>query len=80
MDNTNDSHISPEGTGPDRIDLHSDEAVKVWKERLNVTDLQLREAVQAVGDRATDVEMHLKGSRSTTNDDRVEEAGAGAGR
>ena len=28
-----------------------------------------------VGDRATDVEMHLKGTRSTTNTDRVEEAG-----
>lgn len=80
MDKTTDGTFAPEGTGPDRIDLHSDEAVQVWKKRLNVTDLQLRDAVQAVGDRATDVEMHLKGSRSTTNDDRVEEAGAGAGR
>jgi hypothetical protein len=29
--------------------------------------------VQAVGDRADDVELYLKGSRSTTNTERVDE-------
>ena len=38
------------------------------------THEMLREAVGAVGDNASDVEMHLKGVRSTTNDDRVEKA------
>ena len=31
----------------------------------------VKEAVAAVGDLAADVEMHLKGSRSTTNSERV---------
>ncbi|MEO8020399.1 DUF3606 domain-containing protein [Polaromonas sp.] len=42
-----------------------------WAKKLNVSDEQLREAIQALGDKATDVEMHLKGVRSTTNADRV---------
>ncbi|MDB5911909.1 MAG: hypothetical protein JWP22_584, partial [Ramlibacter sp.] len=39
------------------------------------TPEQLREAVQAVGDKVADVEMHLKGSRSSSNSDRVRELG-----
>jgi len=31
----------------------------------------MREAVAAVGDHPDDVEMHLKGSRSSTNSERV---------
>ena len=38
--------------------------------------MQLHDAVAAVGDKATDIEMYLKGSRSTTNDDRIDELGA----
>jgi hypothetical protein len=34
----------------------------------------MREAVEAVGDNASDVEMHLKGVRSTSNEERVEKA------
>ena len=60
---------------PDRIDLQSTASVAEWTKKLATTESQLKDAVAAVGDRATDVEMHLKGSRSTTNDDRVEEAG-----
>jgi len=70
-----DNTIAPNATGPDRIDVNSDEALKLWSERFDVTSSQLREAVDAVGDKATDIEMHLKGSRSITNSDRVEEAG-----
>ncbi len=51
------------GVQPDRIDV-------------NVSQEQLREAVAAVGDKAADVEMHLKGARSTTNADRVRELGS----
>jgi hypothetical protein len=43
--------------------------------KLDTTEDQLREAIAAVGDKATDVEMHLKGTRSTTNSDRVRELG-----
>ena len=46
----------------------------VRAERLDVSPDQIRDAVEKVGDRSSDVELHLKGSRSTTNDDRVESA------
>lgn len=62
-------------TQPDRIDVKDEQALQQWASKLDATPEQLREAVQAVGDRAADVEMHLKGVRSTTNEDRVHEAG-----
>lgn len=63
------------GVDPDRIDLDDEQAVAAWARRLDATPQELREAVQAVGAKAADVEMHLKGSRSTTNSDRVRELG-----
>ena len=66
---------APQGIEPDRIDLASDASMAEWSKKLSVTEDQLKEAVSKVGDRATDVEMHLKGSRSTTNEERVKEAG-----
>lgn len=65
--------IAPVGTDPDRIDLQSDTSIAEWAKRLDVTEMQLKDAVAAAGDRATDVEMHLKGTRSTTNAERVDE-------
>jgi uncharacterized protein DUF3606 len=62
-------------TAPDRIDPQSDASLAEWSRKLDVTQAQLQEAVAAVGDRAADVELHLKGTRSTTNTERVEEAG-----
>ena len=76
MPDNNTSAIAPQGTEPDRIDLVSDASLKEWTKKLAVTEDQLKDAVAKVGDRATDVEMHLKGSRSTTNEERVKEAGA----
>lgn len=63
------------GTQPDRIDLQDDQALARWAKKLDATPEQLREAVQAVGDKVADVEMHLKGARSTSNADRVQELG-----
>lgn len=63
------------GVEPDRIDLDDEQAAAAWAKRLDATPEQLREAVRAVGDKAADVEMHLKGARSTTNSDRVRELG-----
>lgn len=60
---------------PDRIDTQSAASLAEWAQKLDVTDTQLKEAVSKVGDRATDVELHLKGSRSTTNTERVDETG-----
>lgn len=59
---------------PDRIDLNDKARCEQWVRKLNITHEQLREAVGAVGDNASDVEMHLKGSRATTNDEKVETA------
>ena len=75
----NDHTIAPNATGPESIDVQSDAALEMWAKRLNVTASQVKDAVDAVGDKASDVEMHLKGTRSSTNEDRVEAAGAGAG-
>lgn len=69
-----DITFAPNATGADRIDTISDESLRVWAKRLDASPDQIREAVEKVGDRASDVELHLKGSRSTTNDDRVEAA------
>ncbi len=71
----NDQRNARNGAEPDRIDLVSDASLAEWARKLAVTEDQLKDAVTKVGDRATDVEMHLKGSRSTTNRERVKEVG-----
>ena len=63
------------GIQPDRIDINDEAACAHWAKKLDTTASQLRDAVAAVGDKAADVEMHLKGSHSTTNSDRVQELG-----
>ena len=65
------------GTGSaesQQIDIHSEQDLREWSRKLDVSPEQLKDAVQAVGRRATDVEDHLKGSRATTNSERVHEA------
>lgn len=59
----------------ERIDVHSDQALADWSRRLDTTAEQLKTAVAEVGDAATDVELYLKGTRSSTNDTRVDNAG-----
>lgn len=66
------THQQP-GVQPDRINLNDKPGTEQWMKKLDVTNDQLREAIAAVGDKATNVEMHLKGARSTTNADRVHE-------
>lgn len=44
-----------------RINIHEDYEVRDWSKKFGVTHQQLMEAVQTVGDRAEDVERHLKG-------------------
>lgn len=56
------------------IDISNEQDLKEWSRKLDVSETQLKEAVQAVGARATDVEDHLKGSRATTNSERVHDA------
>ena len=68
-----DNKPSSPGIDPDRIDPYSSASVSEWAGKLQVTDSQVIDAVAEVGDLATDVEMHLKGTRSTTNVERVDE-------
>lgn len=55
----------------DTIDVNDERAVDDWAGKLDVSPAQVREAVEAVGSRAADVEQHLKGVRSTTNSERT---------
>jgi hypothetical protein len=59
---------------PDRIDLSDEAQMSDWAKKLNATPQQLQEAVDSVGNQACDVEMHLKGTRSTTNSEEVRKA------
>jgi Protein of unknown function (DUF3606) len=65
------------GVNPDLIDINDPAACAHWVKKLDTTEAQLRDAVADVGNKAADVEMHLKGSHSTTNSDRVRELGGG---
>ncbi len=65
------------GVEPDRIDVDDEDDVAEWAKKLDASPDQINEAVEAVGDLAADVEMHLKGSRSTTNADRLDELDGG---
>ena len=57
-----------------RVDISDPAALQHWSTKLDATAEQLKEAVAAVGDAASDVEMHLKGSRSSSNSERVHDA------
>lgn len=61
---------------PDFIDADEQASMQAWADKLSVTQEQLHEAIQSVGARASDVELHLKGTRSITNADRVDQASA----
>jgi Protein of unknown function (DUF3606) len=63
------------GEEPDQIDVNDPQACKEWARKLDCSEAQLREAVKAVGNQASDVEMHLHGVHSTTNSDRMDEVG-----
>ena len=72
---TNDTQSAPINS-TDRIDVQNESSLKEWSGKFGVSNEQLKEAVAAVGDLASDVELHLKGSRSTTNTERVDDADA----
>lgn len=68
-----DKTPSSPGIQPDRIDPHSIASVTEWAKKLDVTENQIIDAVAAVGELGSEVELHLKGTRSTTNSERVDE-------
>jgi hypothetical protein len=60
-----------QNTHETHIDTSSPDSLETWAQKLDATAAQIQEAVKAVGDHPEDVELHLKGSRSTTNSERV---------
>jgi hypothetical protein len=58
------------------IDTRVEGDLREWARKLDATPQQIKDAVDTVGPKADDVEMHLKGSRSTTNSER---SGAASG-
>lgn len=71
-----DSKTTRNGSDRDRINVNQDYELRDWAKKFDATPEQIKEAVQAVGDRVDKVEMHLKGSRSSTNADRQTRAGS----
>lgn len=69
-----DNKAASNGQDRMRININEDYELRDWSKKFDCTPEQLKEAVGAVGDRASDVEMHLKGSRSSSNSERVHNA------
>ena len=53
----------------------TDDRVKEWAVEFDATEAQVHEAIDAVGTDASDIELELKGSRSSTHSDRMLDAG-----
>lgn len=56
-----------------RIDANQDYELRDWSKKFGVTKEELKEAIQAVGDRADKVEEHLKSRRSVRDSGRSSE-------
>jgi ABC-type transporter Mla subunit MlaD len=65
---------NPSDSTTPRIDKTDAAQVARWTRELDVTDEQLSQAIAEVGDKAADVELYLKGSRSSTNADTASDA------
>ncbi len=69
--------MQPSAGKPDLVNLEDPDSIARWVKELNTTESQLRDAVAEVGTKGADVEMHLKGARSSTNEDRMKQAPGG---
>jgi len=58
----------------ERIDRNDPAQLRQWARQLDASPEQVEEAIDAVGDKLADVEMHLKGTRSTSNAERMDDA------
>ncbi|MGJ7558802.1 DUF3606 domain-containing protein [Variovorax sp. RB2P76] len=65
---------NPNDSATPRIDKNDAAQLSRWTREFDVTDEQLAEAIAKVGDKAADVELYLKGSRSSTNADTADAA------
>lgn len=62
-----DEKTRAHGLDRERINVNQEYELRDWAKKFNASPDQIREAVKAVGDRADEVEMHLKGSNSSSN-------------
>jgi hypothetical protein len=61
------------GQDRQRINIHQDYELRDWAARLGVTRDQLRQAVDAVGDRAEKVEQYLRGQPNRASTEQPED-------
>jgi hypothetical protein len=52
---------------PEYIDPDDRRSLEDWARRFDASVEQVKDAIQAAGSGAADVEMHLKGTRATSN-------------
>ena len=58
-----DDKTKAHGQDRERINVHEDYELRDWSRSLNTTPERLKEAVQAVGDRAEKVREYLKSGK-----------------
>ena len=58
-----DDKTKPGGQDRTRININEDFEVQDWARKFGVSVGALKGAIKAVGDKATDVENHLKGNK-----------------
>ncbi|WP_427913289.1 DUF3606 domain-containing protein [Ramlibacter sp. MMS24-I3-19] len=59
-----DDKTKAHGQDRERINVHEDYELRDWSRSLNTTPERLKEAVQAVGDRAEKVREYLKSDKA----------------
>jgi hypothetical protein len=55
-----DNHVKTAKPDPDRINVNEDDELRNWPDKLDVTKVRLKAAVNAVGASVKDVEAYLK--------------------
>jgi len=63
--------MNPQDTTSQTIDPGDAAAVQALAKKLDATPEQIEEAIRAVGPKPADIELHLKGSRSSSNAERT---------
>ena len=65
---------TPNDSSIEHIDPRNPAHAERWTREFDVSEAQLTQAVAKVGDKAPDVELYLKGTRSSTNADTTHDA------
>lgn len=69
-----DNNIPSNDPTQTQLDICDSAQLAAWSKKFDCTPDQLKKAVAAAGNQESDIEMHLKGSRSTSNSERVHDA------